>query len=258
VSASPERLNPVFDVPASEFHSLVVETSHGTPVLVDFWASWCGPCKALAPVLEKLAGEASGRFLLAKVDTDANQELAAAQGVRSLPTVRLYVDGEPIAEFMGAHPESFVRGFLDQHLPSATDTGAIAGIAAFIDRGDADGARTALSALEEHQRNDARVGQLSARLAFMEEARDAEPRDRLELALTADPQNLDARYDLAVRDAAEGRFEEAMDALLLVLARNRQFREDAPRQAILRLFSALGEADPRVIAFRGRLASALH
>ena len=258
MSTSPERLKPVFDVQASDFQSLVVEASHATPVLVDFWASWCGPCKALAPVLEKLAGEASGRFLLAKVDTDANQELAVAQGVRSLPTVRLYVDGEAIAEFMGAHPESSVRGFLDQHLGNTADTEAIASIAALVDRGEADAARQALSTLAEHQQHDARVGQLSARLAFLEEARKAEPRDRLELALAADPQDLDARYDLALRDAAEGRFEEAMDALLLVLARNRKFREDAPRQAMLRLFNALGEADPRVSAFRGRLAAALH
>lgn len=248
----------VFDVDTAQFDSLVVEASTKTPVLVDFWAAWCGPCKALAPVLEKLAGEAGAGFVLAKVDTDANQQLAAAMGIRSLPTVRLFVDGSAVAEFMGAQPESAVRRFLEQHLPAAVDSGAASAIEALLTTGDLGGARDALDALDAAAREAPALRGLAARLWILEHAAGLRPAAELEAVLAADARDLDARYALALHMAAARRYEDAMDAILTVVSRNKQHADGAAREAMLKIFDILGPGDPRVGAFRARLASALN
>ena len=154
------------DVTTADFASRVLEHSRQSPVLVDFWATWCGPCKALTPVLERLAAEAGGRFILAKVDTDAERELAAANGIRSLPTVRLFVDGAPVAEFMGAQPEHAVRAFLDQHLPPA-DGADLDTVASLLEAGDLDAAAQALADLPTALLDGSRGQSLRARIQLL-------------------------------------------------------------------------------------------
>jgi len=248
----------VFDVTGTGFRSQVLEASGQTPVLVDFWATWCAPCKALAPVLERLVdGEYAGRVLLAKVDTDAERELAAANGIRSLPTVRLFVDGAPVAEFMGAQPESAVRAFLDQYLPALAG-GPLDEVAAALDTGDLDAAAAALNALPDGVRDGPAARALAARLALLRAIAQPSGEQELRARTEADPADLEARFQLALRDATGGRPAQAMDALLAIAARNRAFRDDGAREALLHVFAMLGMDDPRVQDCRRRLASALN
>lgn len=250
---------PVFDVDTASFQQAVLEGSRSSPILVDFWASWCAPCKALGPVLERLAQASAGAFRLAKVDTDAERELAAANGIRSLPTVRLFVDGAPVAEFMGAQPESAVRAFLQQHLPAApVDEAATAAIEALLRAGRADAARTALDALPQAARATPAARCLSLRVDLAQELAAAPALDVLQARVSADPGDLDARYLLSMHQASAGDFAPALDGLLLVLRRNRTLHDDGARRGMLRMFEALGANDPLVIRYRGQLASALH
>ena len=247
----------VFDVDTAGFQQQVLDASRDTPVLVDFWAGWCGPCRALGPVLDALATEFQGRFRLAKVDTDANRELAMANGIRSLPTVRLFVDGKVVAEFMGAQPKSAVQSFLEEHLPPRS-AGALDAVAALLDAGSLEAAREALEALSESLRESSAGRALEARLAFLGTAQDAPSEESLEQRLADDEADLDARFLLASRYAAAGRFDAAVEAFFTVLSRDRGFRDDGARRALLQVFTALGPEDPRVLTYRGRLASLLH
>lgn len=250
---------PVFDVDTAGFQRAVLDASRLCPILVDFWASWCAPCKALGPVLERLAQGSAGAFRLAKVDTDAERELAAANGIRSLPTVRLFIDGAPVAEFMGAQPESAVRAFLQQHLPAApVDEAATSTIEALLREGRADAARTALDGLPEAARATPAVRCLSLRVDLAQEVAAEPALEVLQARVNADPGDLDARYLLSMRQASAGDFAQALDGLLLVLRRNRTLRDDGARRGMLRMFEALGANDPLVIGYRGQLASALN
>jgi len=250
---------PVFDVDTAGFQQAVLDASRLSPILVDFWASWCAPCKALGPVLERLAQASAGGFRLAKVDTDAERELAAANGIRSLPTVRLFIDGAPVAEFMGAQPESAVRAFLQQHLPAApVDEAATAAIEALLREGRADAARMALDALPEAARDTPAVRCLSLRVDLAQELAAAPALEVLQARVSADPGDLDARYLHSMHQASAGDFAQALDGLLLVLRRNRTLRDDGARRGMLRVFEALGANDPLAIRYRGLLASALH
>ena len=137
----------VFNADAASFQSLVIDASHRVPVLVDFWAQWCGPCRALAPVLEKLANEFQGRFLLVKIDTDREQEVARQFGIRSLPTVKVFKDGSAVDEFLGAQPESQVRALLERHLTRESDDARVQA-QSLRDRGELNAAR-ALDAVRQ-------------------------------------------------------------------------------------------------------------
>lgn len=281
----------VNDVTLETFDREVLERSRQVPVLVDFWAGWCAPCKMLMPILAGLAEEYGGRFHLAKVDTDAEQELARRYGVRSLPTVMLFRDGEPVDEFMGALPESGVREFLDRHVENEADQ-LLDQARALREAGDDEGARKLLrealaaglksdklrlelarlelaggaterarellDAMGRDARNDPAWQGLRAQLDFAELVRSAPDRATLEERVRRDPGDLEARYLLGARLLVEGVVEAAMEQFLEIVRRDRTFRDDAGRSALIRVFNLLGGGDPLVKRYRGELARLMY
>ena len=274
------------DVGLADFEQRVLEESKARPVVVDFWVPWCGPCKSLKPVLEKLAAEYGGKFMLAKINSDENQELATRYGVRGIPSVKAFINGEPVDEFSGALPEGDVRAFLDRLLPSPADevraqatalrlagdvSGALQKLAdasrldpshvgvrldateIMLDLGEADEARRLLGKLPDEA--DPRVPQLRARLQFMGET--GEDQAGLDARVAANENDLEARLKLANLYVAAGQYEAGMDQLLEIIRRDRGFEDDIGRKTLLSVFDLLG-ADPLVGQYRRKLASALY
>lgn len=275
----------------ADFGIEVVEASHAVPVLVDFWAPWCGPCRALGPILEKLAAEYEGRVRVVKVNSDENPQLSMDYGVRSIPAVKAFVDGELADEFLGALPESSVRAFIDRLLPSPAETLRRAARER-IGTGDVAGALPLLDeALALEPRNDRlKVDRAEALLALGRKAdaaaaiatlgplvaqdpklapvvagirlalaipEGADPTD-LTTRISANEDDLDARLMLANLHIAQGRHEPAMDQLLEIILRDRKFGDDAGRRTMLQLFDVLGGGHELVAKYRRRLASALN
>lgn len=260
-----------YDVSLQDFEARVIQPSLQVPVLVDFWAEWCGPCKTLKPTLEKLAEEYQGRFLLAKVDADANPELCQYFGVRSIPTVAILVEGQPRDGFAGALPESEIRAFLDRYVPPpAADLRAEA--AALAETGDWNGALElltqatrenpedegarldAVEALIELERRE--EAQILLQLDYKQEKDRAEAlRTRLALAAGAEdiapllewvatqPDDLAARLTLSRAYAGNGQYEKAMESALEVIRRDRHFDDGAGRRTLLEYFQALSGND---------------
>jgi len=181
------QVHPMINVTVANFEAEVIEASHHTPVLVDFWAPWCGPCKVIGPVLEKLEIDYGGRFKLVKIDSDQEQQIAAAFGIRSIPTCVLLANGQPVDGFMGAMPEGQIKAFLDKHLPSAEEVEA--------EEAEAD----ALDALAE--------GDTAGAL------------EKLQQAVQADANNDDARFDLVKLLLELGQDDEAKVAFAPVIAK---------------------------------------
>ena len=277
------------DVTAQDFESVVIEGSKRVPVVVDFWAPWCGPCRALKPVLEKLAGEYGGKFVLAKVNSDENHELATRYGVRGIPSVKAFVNGALVDEFSGALPEGAVREFIDRLLPSPAEIlraraaqSAAAGrpdealmllrealsaepgnarvrvdmAEVLLDRGQAAEAEKILQALGPFERDEPRAAQLLAKLRFAG-ATGSSVAD-LRRRVTDDPADLAARLRLAHVLVTEGQYREAMDELLEVIHRERGFDDDAARKTLLAVFNLLGNQGELVAEYRRKLARALH
>jgi putative thioredoxin len=273
------------------FDSEVIDASKSYPVVVDFWAPWCGPCKALTPVLEKLAAEYGGRFKLAKVNSDENMELSAEFGVRSIPDVRAFKDGRMVAQFTGALPESKVREFIDRLLPSAAELERALGLKLRAG-GDTAGASAALSKaigldpklhlaridlaellielkqLEAAERQlaevkpdvdyDARVEALRAAISFARSAESGANDADLGARIAAEPADLEARMQLADRHAGRREWRAALDALLEIVKRDRNWKDQAARKQMLAIFS-LAAADAELVSeYRRRLASALY
>ncbi len=274
------------DVGLADFAQHVLEESKHRPVVVDFWAPWCGPCKSLKPILEKLAAEYGGKFLLAKINSDDNQELAARYGVRGIPSVKAFVNGAPVDEFSGALPEGEVRAFLDRLIPSPADelrqqaqaarmagdiSGALKLLAAaskidpghvgvrldaaeiMLDLNEADEARRLLGSVAEDA--DPRVPALKARLQFMGAA--GEDETALAARVAANENDLDARLKLANLLVAAGQYEAGMDQLLEIVRRDRGFEDDIGRKTLLSVFNLLGGGE-LVSRYRRMLASALN
>ncbi len=278
-----------FDVDAANFQQVVMEGSHATPVVIDFWAPWCGPCKALKPILEKLAEDYQGKFILAKIDSDQNPSLAAQFGVKGIPAVKAVVDGQIVDEFSGALPEGAVRAFLDRLVPSPADVlraqavalresgdmeGALAtiGQASQLDpgneavrldaaeilaeHGQLDEARQLLNSLSAPAQSEDRATRLATRLNFAQAGK-ATDEAKLREQIAAQPDDMDARLQLAQLLIGLKRYAEGMDILLEMIGLDRSWNDDAARKTLLSVFDLLA-GDPLAAQYRRRLASMLN
>jgi putative thioredoxin len=243
------------DVTSQDFEREVLQASGTVPVVVDFWAPWCAPCRALKPVLEKLADEYGGRFKLVKVNSDENQDIAAAFGVRSIPDVMAFRDGKPVAHFLGAQPESQVRAFIDKLLEAADNEGRLAKAQQLLDLGRPDQAEAELDAVRFDVDLEPRVEALRAAIAF---ARSGADEGTLREKLAADPADHGARFALAGAHAAAKRYREALEQLREIVARDKDWNDGAARKQILNIFT-LAEGEPELVAdYRRKLARALY
>jgi putative thioredoxin len=269
----------VKNVDAASFQSEVIERSHQVPVVVDFWAEWCGPCKTLGPTLERVAGESGGSWELAKVDVDANQQLAMQFRVQGIPAVIAFKDGQPVDQFTGAVPEAQVRQFIESLVPSPLDLEAARGELLW-ERGEDEAAeasfRAVLASEPTHQiaglglagmlleRGDQRGAlEALARLAPTQEVRQLAATARLGTSTApedfagADLSDPEVHLEYSKAMAAAGRYEEAFTGLLAIVELRREDISDQARVVMVDLFELLGNDDPVTQTYRRRLASAL-
>lgn len=270
------------------FEADVLERSHEVPVLVDFWAPWCGPCRVLGPVLEKLADEYSGKFVLAKINVDESPSLAGAFGVQGIPAVKLIKDGEIAGEFTGALPEPAVREMLSRYLPSEYDEQAdeaadleeqgkpaeaqaiyqsildaepthaksLLGLGrVLMNAGDRDDALKNLERISPAAEERKIADRLIARLQLQGDQSTDEATLRQKLA--AQPDSLEARFELAQALAANEKFEEALSEFLDIVKSDREFRDDGARKAMVQIFDVLPPDDPLIDKYRSELAKVL-
>ncbi|MGQ5253250.1 thioredoxin [Xanthomonas arboricola] len=265
----------VFDATTDTFETEVLQKSLTTPVLVDFWATWCGPCKSLTPILEKLAGDYNGAFELGKVDVDKEQQIAAAFQIRSVPTVFLVKGGEIVDGFPGAMPEAQVREFLTQHGvlqaepqvaeevplapldPQAQAAALREAVAAEPDKdelkldlalallktGDTTEAEQLIDALPANLATDDRAVRAKARLSFANVLKDAPDAGALQAAVDANGADLGARHLLGVRHLLDGNDEAALEQFLEMLRQDRSFDDNLPRRSLIDAFRVIEDED---------------
>ena len=280
----------VFDATTETFEAEVLQQSMQTPVLVDFWATWCGPCKTLGPILEKLAGEYNGSFRLAKVDVDKEQQIAAAFQIRSVPTVFLVKGGQIVDGFPGAVPEGQLREFLKQHgiepgtaaneEPAAEEIAPIDPHAevvalrkaietepdkaelkldlalALLKTGAAGEAETLLDALPANLATDDRTVRARSRLAFATLLKDAPPPEVLDAAIASNPDDLRARHLLGVQQIMAGKEQSGLEQFLEMLRRDRGYQDGLPKKALIDAFRVVEDED-LVGQYRRRMSSLL-
>ncbi|GAB5413133.1 MAG: chaperedoxin [Congregibacter sp.] len=284
---APETIVTIDESNAARY---LIEESMQRPVVIDFWADWCEPCKTLMPLLERLAQEYAGAFLLAKVNADEQQMITQQFGVRSLPTVMVMKDGQPVDGFAGAQPEKAVRELLEKYLPSPFDA-ALQEANACLESGNAAGAVSILRgvyedsgkrhdiamayvhALIEARRfddaeavlagvkmvdQDAAFEQMTAQLALAREASRSPELIALEEQLASDPENLDLLEKIAVQYSAAGQYREALESLIQVLQRDVNHNDGATKKALLDTIASLGKGDPLAAEYQRKLFSLLY
>ena len=272
----------------------VIEASRSVPVIVDFWAAWCGPCKQLTPLLEKIVKSYGGKVRLVKINVDEHPAIAGQLRIQSLPTVYAFRDGRPLDGFTGGQPESAIRAFIDRivgedeqadlatvlasaeqaleesDVQSAAEIfaavlqddkqnpAALAGLArCYLQTGDVARAEQTIALVPPDQRNVAAVERVKAALELARKANQADNRDALAAKLAANPADHQARFDLAVALAARGEKEAAIEHLLDLVRRDRNWNEQGARKQLVQLFDAWGPKDPATVEGRRRLSSLL-
>ena len=281
--------NYVFDITSANFEQLVLQASMQHPVLVDFWAPWCGPCQSLSPILEKLADEYAGAFTLAKINTDDEQILATQFGIRSLPTVVLLHNGEVVDHFMGAQPEGVIRQLLERHVgapqPAPEEDGAptAAGLDpsvavatlqqkitqepdnqelkvqladALLRTGELESARKLLDALSGEAKDGDAAKTATARLQFADAVAGAPDATSLEQRLSDDPNDLQARYQLGIQQILNGQAENGLEHFLEIMKRDRSFEDDLGRRSLVNAFQILSDTT-LVSRYRQKMTSLL-
>jgi putative thioredoxin len=289
---APEGL--IKDTTTQSFVKDVIEESKRQPVLIDFWAPWCGPCKQLTPILEKVVKAAKGKVKLVKMNIDEHPAIPGQMGIQSIPAVIAFVNGQPADGFMGALPESQVTAFLErltkgkvgaeeQDLLKAADAAlgnkdyqraaqiyqhlldedggnlaALAGLArCYVATGALDKAKQTLANVPEQKRNDAAVAAAHAALELAEQSKSVGPVSELERKVAASPADYQARFDLALALNAASKRAEAADQLLEIVKRDRKWNEDGARKQLVQLFEAWGPTDEATVAGRKKLSSIL-
>ena len=284
----------VKDATTQSFMTDVIEASKTQPVLVDFWAPWCGPCKQLTPVLEKVVKAAKGKVKLVKMDIDKNPEIPGQMGIQSIPAVIAFSNGQPVDGFMGALPESQVVAFLERLTKGkigdedadqlkaaedalatdspaeaadlyaqilAKDSGnivALAGLArCYVATGNIEQAEKTLAIVPEAKQNDAAVKAARAALELAVQAKSVGPLDELQQKVSANPLDHQARFDLAAALNAAGKRDEAADHLLAIVKRDRKWNDDGARKQLVQFFEAWGATDPATLEGRKKLSSIL-
>ena len=284
----------VKDATTASFRQDVIAESARQPVLVDFWAPWCGPCKQLAPALEKVVRDAAGKVKLVKMNIDEHPEIAGQMGIQSIPAVIAFQKGQPVDGFMGALPEGRIRQFVErlvgplgdgsaealaeaQALAAAGDAAgaaqlfsailaenpadqkALGGLAKlYVDMGELEQAKGVLAAAPAGGKEDAALAAARAALDMAEQAASVgDDLAALERQVAADPADHQARFDLALALAAAGRREEAADRLLEIVKRARSWNEDGARKQLLQFFEAWGPMDEATVSARRKLSAAL-
>ena len=280
----------------NKFAKDVLEASRTVPVIVDFWAPWCGPCKTLQPIIEKVVKAANGKVKLVKINIDQNQMLAQQLRIQSIPAVYAFFGGKPVDGFMGAVPESQVKGFVDKLVQMAGGEGdglaellehakaavaqndletaaqiyseilgiepanvtALAGLARYqTSTGDMEQAKELLAQMPAKEKNHPDAVAAQAAIDLSEQAKAAGPVDDLKERAAADPKDYQARLDLALALWAGGQRQEAIDELLGMIKADRNWNEAAARQQLLKFFEALGFTDPLSVDGRKRLSTIL-
>jgi putative thioredoxin len=292
--ATPAADGLVKDTTTQGFMKDVIEESKRQPVLVDFWAEWCGPCKQLTPVLEKAVKAAKGKIKLAKMDIDKHPSIPGQMGIQSIPAVIAFVNGQPADGFLGALPESQVTAFIEritkdklggeaQDLLKSAEAAlsegnaaeaielygallqeepgnipALAGLArAYVETGAIDEAKRALALVPEAKHNDAAVVAARSALDVAEQAQSVGPVGELEQKVAANPLDHQARFELAVALNAAGKREEAAEHLLAIVKRDRKWNDDGARKQLVQFFDAWGPTDEATVNGRRKLSSIL-
>ena len=279
------------DVSEQNFQLEVIEKSKSVPVVVDFWAPWCGPCQTLKPILEKLAEEYQGKFVLAKVNSDENQQLSTQFGVRGIPSVKAVYNGQIVNEFSGALPESAVREFLDSIIPNESEikrqaamnsydagdntaalalldqailldgnnhTAKINKAMLLVENNETDSARALIAELPANIQQDESVKELVTKIELNERINHLPDKQTLLQQIQQDESNLQARIDLASHYINDQSYEEAFELLFDVIRKDRNFGDGIARSTLLSVFTLIGPQDPRVRAARKTLASLLN
>jgi putative thioredoxin len=283
----------IINVGVQNFEAEVLQRSLQTPVLVDFWAAWCEPCKALTPILTKVVNDYGGAIMLAKIDTDAHQQLAMQCGIRSLPTVMLMRGGQIVDGFVGAQPENAVRAFLEKHgiTPLAVEEStpvsvseqlggdraqAIQALRAMLAQDASDEsivlelgellvleghygeAGDVLQKLPESKSGNERAQRLQAALRLAAAIKDAPESAVLRARLQDESADSEAQYQLGIRTALEGEHEAGLAALLELVRRDRKYGDDAARKAMIEVFAMLGGSGALVKRYRSLLYSLMN